>query len=75
MGSIAYDKAHTKQIMFKFNLKTDADILSYLERIGNKQGYIKALIRLDMAHNATPRNHFDGSNAPESFVNTKEDPQ
>lgn len=43
-----YDAANTKQIMLKLNLKTDADILAKLERVGNKQGYIKQLIRADL---------------------------
>ncbi len=31
---------------------TDADILAKLESVGNKQGYIKALIRADIAASA-----------------------
>ena len=44
-----YDAAHTKQIMLKLNTKTDADILEHLDSMDNKQGYIKGLIRQDMA--------------------------
>jgi hypothetical protein len=33
----------------KLNLKTDADILEKLESVGNRQGYIKELIRKDLA--------------------------
>lgn len=43
-----YDKLHTKPIYLKLNLKTDADILHQLEKVGNKQGYIKSLIRKDV---------------------------
>lgn len=43
-----YDKANTKQIMLKLNLKTDADILDQLDSVENKQGYIKDLIRKDL---------------------------
>ena len=43
-----YDKANTVQIKIKLNLKTDKDILEALERSGNKQGYIKKLIREDL---------------------------
>lgn len=43
-----YDKANTKQIMMKLNKGTDADILSWLETLDNRQGYIKELIRKDM---------------------------
>ena len=40
-----YDKLHTKAVMLKLNLKTDADILEKLAQVDSKQGYIKALIR------------------------------
>ena len=41
-----YDKANTIQIKLKLNKKTDADIIRYLSDCKNKQGTIKALIRL-----------------------------
>ena len=44
-----YDKANTKQIMMKLNKRTDADILEKLASVPNVQGYIKELIRADMA--------------------------
>lgn len=44
-----YDKLATKRVAVKLNIKTDADILAHLETIDNKQGYIKELIRADMA--------------------------
>ena len=44
-----YDKQNTKKIMLKLNTKTDADILKRLDSLPNKQGYIKELIRKDMA--------------------------
>ena len=37
------------QVKLKLHKKNDADILDALERSGNKQGYIKALIRADIA--------------------------
>ena len=43
-----YDKENTKSILLKLNLRTDSDILERLEEVGNKQGYIKELIRRDM---------------------------
>ncbi|MBR3330644.1 MAG: hypothetical protein IKG25_05425 [Mogibacterium sp.] len=43
-----YDKAHTVQKTFKFNLETDADILEKFDSLDNVQGYIKALIRADI---------------------------
>lgn len=46
-----YDKEHTKQIKFKFNLRTDADILAKLAAEPSMQGYIKHLIREDIARN------------------------
>lgn len=47
-----YDKANTKALYVKLNLKYDADILERLEEVGNKQGYVKRLIREDMASEA-----------------------
>ena len=44
-----YDAANTKQIHLKLNLKTDADILAQLEKQSSVQGYIKNLIREDIA--------------------------
>ena len=44
-----YDAKNTTHVRLKLNLKTDADILEALERSGNKQGYIKSLIRADIA--------------------------
>lgn len=46
-----YDKENTKQVKFKFNLRTDADILEHLYAQPNMQGYIKRIIREDIARN------------------------
>lgn len=46
-----YDAKNTTKVVMKLNLKTDADILARLEAVGNKQGYIKKLIREDMEKN------------------------
>lgn len=50
-----YDKVNTKQFHLKLNLKTDADIIERLDKVsseeGGKQGYIKGLIRKDIAEN------------------------
>lgn len=43
-----YDKLNTKQILLKLNNKSDSDILEKLNRVDNKQGYIKRLIREDL---------------------------
>lgn len=45
-----YDRENTKQVMLKLNRRTDADILAALEREPNVQGYIKRLIRADLAN-------------------------
>jgi len=49
MGNKKYDSANTIQLSLKFNKKTDADILEQLEKQDNKQGYIKKIIREDIA--------------------------
>ena len=41
-------KDNTKGIYLKLSKNTDADILSWLSDISNKQGYIKELIRADI---------------------------
>lgn len=43
-----YDAANTKQFKMKLNLRTDADILAWLESQNNKQGAIKELIRKEI---------------------------
>lgn len=47
-----YQKAKMKSICLQFHLINDADILQCLEKIANKQGYIKELIRQDIARNS-----------------------
>lgn len=50
-----YDKESTRQIRLKLNLKTDADVLARLDAQANMQGYIKSLIRADIAaHGGEP---------------------
>lgn len=44
-----YDLAHTKQVKLKLNIRTDADILDRLKSQQNVQGYVKRLIREDIA--------------------------
>ncbi len=44
-----YDKANCRGVYLKLNINTDADILARLEEVGNRQGYIKGLIRADIA--------------------------
>lgn len=49
-----YNKRNTVPVQLRFNKKTDADILKHLEGVENRQGYIKALIRADIARNIEP---------------------
>ena len=48
-ASIKYNKENTVQISLKLNRTTDADLIDSLNRVKNKQGYIKELIRRDIA--------------------------
>ena len=48
-ASIRYNKDNTVQISLKLNRSTDADLIDNLNRVTNKQGYIKELIRRDIA--------------------------
>ncbi len=45
----AYDKANCRRFQLKFNLRTDADVLAQLDRQKSVQGYIRDLIRADIA--------------------------
>ena len=42
-----YQKEKCKCITLKLNKETDADVIEILESVGNKQGFIKSLIRLN----------------------------
>lgn len=44
-----YDDRMTVQVKMKLNKGTDADILAKLDAVENVQGYIKELIRKDIA--------------------------
>ena len=46
-----YNKENTKQFAFRFNKKTDRDIIAYLESLDQKNAYIRQLIRADMQQN------------------------
>ena len=43
-----YEREKTRSIKIKLTKSTDADILAKLDSVGNKQGYIKKLIRDDL---------------------------
>lgn len=44
----AYEKENLRQIRLKINRKTEPDLLAWIEKQENIQGYIKELIRKDM---------------------------
>ena len=44
-----YDATHIVQVKMKLHRVNDKDILDKLEAVENKQGYIKDLIRKDLA--------------------------
>lgn len=44
-----YDRRNTRQVILKLNKGTDADILEILDAQDNRQGYIKKLVRDDIA--------------------------
>ena len=48
-ASAKYDKENTTQLLLKLNKKTDKDIIMELETKYSKSGYIKDLIRKDVA--------------------------
>ena len=43
-----YDKANRVQISIMLNKKYEQDLVDWMQKIDNKQGYIKHLIREDM---------------------------
>ena len=48
-ASERYDAANTIQFKMKLNKTTDADVIDRLNATDNKQGYLKELIRRDIA--------------------------
>lgn len=50
-ASRKYQASHIKQTKLDLSLEHDADILARLDAVPNKQGYIKDLIRADIARN------------------------
>lgn len=43
-----FNKANTRMVSLRLNYKTDADIISKLDSVESKMGYIKSLIRKDL---------------------------
>lgn len=47
-----FDKENCRRLQLKLNIRTDADILAQLEKQPSMQGYIRSLIRADIATQA-----------------------
>lgn len=63
-ASMKYDKENMRQIKFNLSLKYDRDVIAQLDAVGNKQGYIKALIRADIAARAKSEPKKEGPTMP-----------
>lgn len=50
-ASTRYNKANTTQVLLRLNLNTERDIIEALDTQESKAGYIKRLIREDVARN------------------------
>ena len=48
-----YDKSHCKMYSLKMNLESDADIIEKLSSVPSMLGYIKQLIRDDIARTSS----------------------
>ena len=46
-----YMKNNTKAFTFRFTRSTDSDIITKLETVDNRLGYIKTLVRKDIEEN------------------------
>ena len=55
-SSAKYKASKTRQLSLNLSLQYDADILAQLDAVPNKQGYIKDLIRADIARKGTAQN-------------------
>ena len=58
-----YDSTHCKYYSFKMHLENDADIIARLAEVDSMQGYIKQLIRDDIARTRTgsaPKTESEG---------------
>ena len=58
-AQIKYDKSHTRSVIFKLNITSDADVLAKLDSVENRQGYIKEPIRQDL-RGETPMLSIEG---------------
>ena len=50
LATARWKKENTRQVKFNFNIHTEADILEFLDSLPNKQGFIKELIRREIAN-------------------------
>lgn len=55
IAKMKYDKTHVKQYPLRMNLVYDADVIEKLSSVPNVQGYIKQLIREDIARTPSTR--------------------
>ena len=46
------DKEYTRRFNMKYNIHTDADVIEQLSKQPSVQGYIKRLVREDIARNS-----------------------
>ena len=43
-----YQKDYIRQYLFKLNVRTDKDLIRFLDGVNNRQGLIKSLLRSEM---------------------------
>lgn len=68
----AKEKAYIRRYGFKLNLNTDADIIAHLSKQESMQGYVKRLIREDIARNQVDEQYAHHlHNAAESFYDAR----
>ncbi len=53
------EKAYIRRYGLKYNVNTDADIIAHLEKQDSMQGYIKRLIREDIARSSAASDAAD----------------
>lgn len=68
----AWTAAHTTRVVMNLNHNTDADILAKLSEVTSKQGYIKELIRKDIAKPKTAGMTKKQAQALEAFKSLSE---
>lgn len=57
-----YEKENIRQIRLKINRKTEPELLEWIEKQENIQGYIKRLILEDMKKQQTEEENVNGNN-------------